>query len=160
MTTMNQRIPVKDFFDYQDGRLFWRFSKGSRIKAGEEAGSVYRSGRRYVQIENKKYLTHRLIYLWHYGECPEFLDHIDRDPSNNRIENLRPASKRANAQNRSIRSDNKTGFKGIYKQKNRYRATICVNGKNIYLGSYGHPLEAQAAYAKAAAHHFGEFAHV
>jgi hypothetical protein len=155
-----KRIPVKDLFDYKDGRLFWRNPIGHRIKPGDEAGSICPNGRRYVQIEGKKYLAHRLIYLWHHGDCPKYLDHINRNPLDNRIENLRPASKRANAQNRSIRSDNKTGFKGVHKKRDRYIASICVNGTNTYLGSYECPHKAQVAYAEAAAHHFGEFAHV
>jgi hypothetical protein len=151
---------LKELFYCRDGRLFWNKPVGQKIKAGDEAGTVAANGRRYVQFNGKKYLVHRLIYQWHYNKCPEYLDYIDRNPLNNQIENLRPASKRANAQNRSIRSDNKTGFKGIYKQRGRYRASICVEGKTIYLGSYKCPHEAQASYAKAAAHHFGEFAHV
>ena len=156
----NAQEYFKEIFDYDDGKLFWRKKIAPNTKVGAEAGYVIPNGRRYVGVNGKRWLVHRVIWIMHYGECPEYLDHIDRDPSNNRIENLRAATKQQNSWNRSIRSDNKTGIKGIWKQGDKFRASICVDGKNKYLGIFSSKLEAKAAYEEAARLHFGGFAHV
>lgn len=153
----NQRL--HELFEYIDGKLFWKVARG-RINVGDEAGAVARNGRRYVQFDGKKMLVHRIIWEMHNANCPEFLDHIDRDHANNRIENLRPATKQENARNRSIRADNKTGFKGIYKHGKKFAASICVDGVNKFLGCFSTPEQAHAAYAASAKLNFKEFAHV
>jgi hypothetical protein len=105
---MNQRL--HELFSYADGKLLWRVDRG-RARVGTEAGAVIPNGRLYVQVDGKKHLVHRVIWYLHHGSVPDFLDHIDGNPLNNRIENLRPATKAQNAMNRRIRSDNSTGFK-------------------------------------------------
>lgn len=154
---MNQQL--HELFAYADGKLLWRVSRG-RVHAGDEAGVVIANGRRYVQFDGKKHLVHRIIWLLHHDDCPQFLDHIDGNPLNNRIENLRPATKQQNAMNRRIRSDNSTGFKGIYPSGKKFKASICVSGKNIYLGTFVTKEAAHGAYRVAAQQHFKEFAHV
>jgi hypothetical protein len=154
---MNQRI--FELFDYQDGKLLWRVSRG-RIRAGDEAGAVIPNGRLYVQFDGKKYLVHRVIWFLHHGECPQFLDHIDGNPLNNRIENLRAATKAQNAMNRRVRADSSTGIKGITPKGKRFGACIYVDGAAKYLGTFDSADLAQAAYAAAANKHFKEFARV
>jgi hypothetical protein len=155
---MNQRLA--ELFEYADGKLLWKHSRGRR-QAGQEAGCVAQIGRMYVQVDGKKHLVHRVIWFLHYGNCPEFLDHIDGNPLNNKIENLRPATKQQNAMNRKIRCDNSTGFKGIYQlPSKKFAASICVNGKNNYLGVFKTPELAQAAYIVAATNYFKEYARV
>jgi hypothetical protein len=152
---MNQRLA--DIFEYADGKLLWKHSRGC-IKAGQEAGTVAQIGRMYVQVDGKKELVHRVIWFLHHGNCPEFLDHIDGNPLNNKIENLRQATKQQNAMNRKIRSDNSTGIKGIYQKNNKFAASICISGVNKYLGTFNTKELAQAAYAQAAKLNFKEFA--
>ena len=150
---------IQELFYYNDGKLYWKQKQSCAQNLSKEAGSVC-NRRRYIQIEGKKYLAHRLIYMLHFGYCPEFLDHIDNDPFNNRIENLRPATKQQNAQNRLIHACNKTGYKGVHKQRKKFIASICVSGCTLYLGSYTDPQQAHAVYVAAAIHHFKEFANV
>jgi hypothetical protein len=154
---MNQRLA--DIFEYADGKLLWKQSRG-RIKAGQEAGTLAQIGRMYVQVDGKKHLVHRVIWFLHYGECPEFLDHIDGNPLNNRIENLRPATKAQNAMNRKAKSDSSTGLKGVMPKGKRFGASIYLNGVSKYLGTFDSADLAQAAYADAATKHFKEFARV
>lgn len=154
---MNQRL--HELFSYTDGKLLWRVDRG-RARVGTEAGAVIPNGRLYVQVDGKKHLVHRVIWYLKHGSVPDFLDHIDGNPLNNRIENLRPATKAQNAMNRRIRSDNSTGFKGIYPAGKKFRASICVSGKNVYLGTFGTKEAAHGAYCVAAQQHFKEFAHV
>jgi hypothetical protein len=154
---MNQRIC--DLFHYADGKLLWSVQRG-RIKAGDEAGAIIPNGRLYVQVDEKKHLVHRVIWFLHYGECPQFLDHIDGNPLNNRIENLRPATKAQNAMNRKVRADSLTGIKGITPKGKRFGAAICLSGVTKYLGTFDNANLAKAAYAAAATQQFKEFARV
>jgi hypothetical protein len=152
---MNEHL--SKIFEYKEGKLFWKQSKG-RTKAGQEAGTLASIGRMYVQIDGKKQLVHRVIWYLHHGNCPEFLDHIDGNPLNNKIENLRPVTKQQNSMNRKVRSDNSTGIKGIYPKAKKYAANICINGVNKYLGTFNTKELAQAAYEQEAKLNFKEFA--
>lgn len=89
---------LRELFDYKDGELYWKQS-GTGRKIGVPAGTVKSDGYRSIGINGKIYLTHRLIFLYHHDYLPEFLDHIDGNPLNNNILNLREATKQENAQN-------------------------------------------------------------
>ena len=82
---------VRALFNYRDGNLYWKISKSYRIKIGNLAGRINKQGYRSVGINNKEYRYHRLIYLYHYGYLPKFIDHIDGNKLNNNIDNLRSA---------------------------------------------------------------------
>jgi hypothetical protein len=153
---MNSRI--RDLIEYKDGKLYWKEARG-RSYSLKEAGTVAANGRVYLQIEGKKHLAHRVTWMIHHGECPEFLDHIDGNPLNNRIKNLRPATKSQNAMNRKVKSDNILGIKGVCKRKNKYAAQIRNGEKKIFLGLYETAEMAGEVYKQAAVKQFGEFAH-
>jgi hypothetical protein len=87
-------------------------------------------------------------------------DHRDGNGLNNQRHNLRPASKAQNAQNNPRHLDNKSGFKGVSPQGNRWQADIRVDGKNRYLGCRALASEAAKLYDEAAVKHFGEYARV
>ena len=87
------------------------------------------------------------------------VDHINGNRLDNRKNNLRICSFLENRRNKSIYKNNKSGFKGVDKSsKNRWRATIRINGEKIHLGSFIDKKEAALAYDLAAQKHFGEFA--
>lgn len=77
------------------------------------------------------------------------VDHIDRNPNNNRIENLRLATKRQNEYNKPRR--------GCTFENGKWRASIYDHGKNVYLGLYDTPEEASAAYWEYANKLHGEY---
>jgi len=148
---------ITDLLEYRDGKLFWKVRRG-HVAAGKEAGSICKNGRLYIQFEGKKILAHRIVWAMHHGDCPEFLDHIDNNPLNNRIENLRPASKSQNAMNRKVRADSSTGIKGITPKGKRFGATIYLDGTPTYLGTFETKDLAHQAYVQAAKLNFKEYA--
>jgi len=151
----------RELFDYRDGKLYWRVSLGSRI-IGQEAGCLRPTGYFVVRYDYKLKLLHRVIWAYHYGEIEEgvLVDHINRDPLDNRVENLRLCNQRQNSGNAKVKSNNKLGVKGVHLHKNgRFVAGIHKQGKSYYLGLFDTAEEAHAAYLKAAEETFGEFAH-
>ena len=151
------QVMLHELLEYKDGQLFWKVSRG-RQKAGNRAGYLCANGRRYVKIGEKLMLEHRVIWMMQHGEAPEFLDHIDGNPLNNRIENLRPATKAQNAMNRRVRSDNGLKIKGVQTRGNKFASYIYVNNDKKYLGIFDTAEEASMAYQQAAQTHFKEFA--
>ena len=112
-----------------------------------------------VNIGGHRHPSHVLIWFYAYGEWPECpIDHINNNPTDNRLCNLRLATTQQNGYNSKRRSDNNTGYKGVKKRRNRFVARIYVNGHRIWLGTYDTPLEAHEAYMKAAKKYFGQYA--
>lgn len=127
-------------FEYRDGKLFWKNKSHPRsnIKIGSEAGGNAHHGYKNIQIENKRLYLHRVIFFYHYGYFPETVDHIDNNPENNRIENLRAATLSENAQNCSTRKHNKLGVKNVFfdKKVSKYRVYVRTKNTQIYVGTY------------------------
>ncbi len=136
------------------GILLWKVSRG-KATVGTPAGRVRKDGYRTIRVNQADYLSHRLAWLIYYGEWPkDMIDHIDGDPSNNRITNLRSVTYTTNQQNqRQPHKGSKTGFLGVHISRGKYRAAIRVDGKDIFLGRHNTPEEAHAAYVKAKREH-------
>jgi hypothetical protein len=155
-------------FDLSTGLFTWRCDRGRNgaAKAGERAGCVDRStGYRVITISGRQYLAHRLAWLYVHDEWPpEMIDHINGVRSDNRMDNLRLASRRQNGANAKKPSHNSTGFKGVCRIQpskrfpfERFRAYIRLGGRVTHLGFFSTAEEAQAAYAAMAHGEFGEF---
>ena len=131
-------------------------NKASGIRPGDIAGYVMRNGYRRIGINGESFKAHRLAWLFTYGGWPEGqIDHINGNRDDNRIKNLRDVTHLINAQNRRIANkNNSNGFLGVSATKGRFMATICIDSKKKYLGTFGTPEEAHAAYraAKVANH--------
>jgi hypothetical protein len=130
-------------FDYSDGVLYWKTSFHSRL-IGMPAGVVNKEGYVRIGLDGKPYLRHRLIFAWHHGRWPtNEIDHIDRDRSNDRIENLREATRGQNMWNK--------GAKGYSwnRQNKKWMAQLSANGKRFFIGTYDTENEAHAAYLEA-----------
>ncbi len=91
-----------------------------------------------AMIKGKLWLLHRLIYIYHFKSIKNTIDHIDRDNTNNKIENLRDVSSSTNQLNRGKQINNTSGYKGVYLDKRRgnWVAEIKINYKKHWLGSY------------------------
>jgi hypothetical protein len=113
---------IKELFDYKDGELYWKV-KPLRGEIGDLAGHVRKDKRKVVGLKSRYFYTYRLIYLMHFGELPNLIDHIDKNPLNNKIENLRKATKSQNALN--------SNTKNVSWIKNRKKWKVQANKKHI-----------------------------
>lgn len=149
---------VRELFSYdsENGVLIRRVRCG-RIKQGSVAGTSGAMGYIRVCVDGRDYLLHRLVWLAVHGRWPsEGLDHIDGNPSNNRLSNLREATQGENMQNQRMAQRGKN-LLGAYKRGSRWTACICVNGRQKHLGQFDTEELAHAAYvaAKRIHHPFG-----
>lgn len=157
---------VKRLFEYRDGVLYWKISRSSRSPIGSRAGCYSGGGgggrghtkdRVQIRIYEKLYYAHRLIYLYHHGVLPKGIDHIDRNPLNNLIENLRPATVAENNRNTGLKRTNTSGAKGVANSgciSKPYRVQI---GED-YIGIYATMHEAKKVYNDLALERYGEYA--
>lgn len=131
----------------------------NRRHAGERAGFQKKDGYRYIVIDQKYHVEHRICWALYYGAWPEVhLDHRDMNRSDNRIANLRLATDAQNACNRHVQKNNTTGFKGVQRLKSgRYHAQITAGGRTYRLGQFDTAPEAGAAYAAASEKYHGEY---
>lgn len=144
-------------FDYKDGVLYWKTKINKNIKVGKAAGSKNSAGYFHTWVYDKKYLNHRLIFMMFNNYLPACLDHIDGNPLNNKIDNLRPATFSQNQYNKKTPKHNKSGFKGVYKYKDTWRARLTVDKKLIHIGYFNTLEEAASAVKKARQHLHQEF---
>jgi hypothetical protein len=132
-------------YDEATGELTWRIDRG-KMKSGAPAGAVQANGYIRVQIDGLFYAAHRLIWLMVYGHWPDDdVDHINGARNDNRLINLRAATRSQNLMNTRVRSDSRTGIKGVRMKRGRFQARIKVNGKEIAVGTYDTIEEASEA---------------
>lgn len=137
-------------YDADTGVFTWAIKRTNSVYIGKVAGSP-QIGYISIRIDNKLYLAHRLAWLYVYGYFPKnHTDHINNIRDDNRICNLREATAAENLQNYpATRKNSKTGMIGVSKKRKKYRARLMLNRKEIYLGVFDTPEEAQAAYISA-----------
>lgn len=128
---------LHSLFNYKDGQLFWKISRFGASK-NIPAGSITNRNYRVVYIDYKQYQLHKIIFLYHHGFYPKLIDHIDGNPANNKIENLREATYFQNAQNCKVYSTNTSGFKNVHlcNLTKKWRVVISINGKRLRLGYF------------------------
>ena len=128
-------------FEYKDGSLFWKDHPSQAYRNGKTAGYCRKDGYVFVKIDGISTAVHKIIWCMLTGEWIEYpeyeIDHKDRNPSNNRFENLKKVTKSQNQDNTKCRG-NSTGIKGVYfdNYHERYKASICIDSKLKHLGYY------------------------
>ena len=151
---------LREHFEYRDGHLWWVKPTARGVEVGQQFGSCYNTGYQVGMLKGKRYLEHRLIWLYHYGVWPKgHIDHTNGARDDNRIENLREATRQQNMFNR--KSFGKTSeYKGVCWSKagNKWRAQYTHKGKVHYLGLYETEEEAAEAYCKATENLHKEYA--
>jgi hypothetical protein len=152
---------ANELFEYSDGVLYWKVARcNNRIKAGDRAGRLSWQGYWETGINGKKYGNHRLIFLMKNGYLPSLIDHIDGNPKNNLIENLREATYEQNNHNAKLHIGNTSGVKGVHwhKRSKKWLARVGVSGRRTHVGYYSTIEEASKAVQEAREKLHGEFA--
>lgn len=149
---------VRELFAYnpETGVITWAVRRFG-VKCGSEAGTKHKGYKR-VKVDARLILAHRLAWAIHHGYWPaEEIDHINRDKSDNRISNLREASRSDNMVNRAY-PKGASGVTGVAKHKLGWQASIRINGKSVYLGIFKTIEEAASVRAEHAKREYGQFA--
>jgi hypothetical protein len=148
-------------YDPNTGIFTWKIKTIGSRGIGNIAGHKHKLKYIHIKICKKSYMAHRLAWLYMYGEFPtEYIDHIDCDKSNNKIENLRLSSNQQNQFNRGIPKNNTSGVKGVswFKRDKKWQVTIYVDKKAKSFGRYINFDEAVSVAVEARKKHHGDFA--
>lgn len=132
-------------YDHETGVFTWKISRGT-AKKGKIAGRIDKiNGYIDIVIDRKLYKSHRLVFLYIDGYLPEnVVDHINRNKTDNRRNNLREVSQTCNTRNKSLMKNNKSGITGIgwHKRDKKWWSQIMVFGKQIHLGYFDNIVDA------------------
>lgn len=155
----SERLRELLHYNPETGVFTRRQTVGPKALSNQKAGCMRPDGYLVFRVDGRLYRAHRLAWLYSRGEWPAIeIDHINRNPSDNRMCNLREATRSQNVANTKKHIGNASGFKGVYSHHSRWRAEIFVTGKKRHLGVFDTPEVAAGAYLAAAQQSFGEFA--
>ena len=141
-------------YHFRSYNAWKRYNTTVENKTEFDIDVVNAGGYKILGLNGKPYILHRIKYQLFINRLlddSELVDHIDRNKTNNGIDNLRVVDASVNAQNKSVQNINKTSkYKGVYldKSKNLFRSKIVYNGKYIFLGTYQLEEEAALTYDK------------
>jgi hypothetical protein len=152
-------------YDPETGIFVWRHRAEcpkywNTRYADKPAGTVVGTYR-IIIIEKRKYVASRLAWLWFYGKWPiDFVDHANGNKQDDRISNLRAATKSQNTANVGAPTHNTSGLKGVSwdKRRGKWRAQICYQNKRRELGLFNTASEAHKTYCDEAVRLHGVFA--
>lgn len=172
-----------ELFTYEEatGNLIWKMREGApkmvnrfnKHFAGMSAGvkgyaTKNKTNPRGIVVRVRghgkanDFYAHRIVWEMHNGVIPDgmVIDHINGNPFDNRMSNIRLATRAQNVQNMRVRPGCQSGLKGVYFDKHRqlWQADIIANGVRVRLGRYQTKGLAAVARAKAAIRYHGEFA--
>jgi hypothetical protein len=145
---------VKQLFDYdpETGNLIYQFNpRGPRKRRGDAVGTIQPNGYKMVMHKRKRYYVHRLVWLWHHGWMPKrpmVMDHVNRDKTDNRIENLHVVSSLSLQNTDYSKTTSKTGYRGVcyLKDRDKFLAYCHHDGKRVHIGHFDDPHTAAEAY--------------
>jgi hypothetical protein len=134
-------------YDAETGVLRWKIKPCDKVCVGDVVDCPNSSGHLRVQYRGKKYLVHRLVWLISTGNWPkDQLDHLDGNPGNNRLSNLREATGRQNQRNAKCHRAGQLRFTTYHKASGRWMAcSPRINGKIRHLGCFDTMEEASEA---------------
>jgi hypothetical protein len=154
-------------YDPETGIFRWKYNPDRRTewntrRAGQVAGGVTcgKFGRMHaVRIDGRLYLGHRLAWLYVHGEWPDEIDHINGEPADNRLKNLRSITHAQNSINRAMQSNNTNGMVGVRFREHhgKWEGRINLGGKTVWREYFDNPQEAAAARRIAVEEIYGDF---
>lgn len=152
---------LKDISQYDEhsGLFTWKIKPTNSVNIGDIAGTIDSDGYILIGFDNVSYKAHRLVFLWVWGNIPEYVDHIDGVRSNNRWCNLRSTTKGGNSRNQKISIRNTSGIKGVNWKSSagKWRAYVAVNGVQQHLGYFEDKYEAEKVVKKKREELHGEY---
>jgi hypothetical protein len=151
---------LSELFEYKDNQLYWKVDRIANRLKGKPAGCLDGKGYLQTKIKNVLYKNHRLIFMMQHGYVPDIIDHVDGNPLNNKIANLRPATISQNAMNAKVYCTNKSGVQNVswHKKAKKWEVKLQIKGKRIHFGAF-EDIELAVAVAKAIRNkHYKEFA--
>jgi hypothetical protein len=144
-----ERLRERVSYSPETGAFVWIIPPVSNPGAtGHDAGCL-RKRYRVICIDGVVYQAHRLAWLYVHGSFPQLeIDHINGDPADNKIGNLREVPHALNMQNRRRpHRNNSTGFMGVsFAKGGGFKAAIGISGRTVFLGEFKTAEEAHAAY--------------
>ena len=158
---------IIDLFDYRDNDLYWKESDKGRVDINKPAGTIDGKGYRSIMIKGKHYKAHRLIYQmfnpeWDITDTSRdnSIDHADRDPRNNNIDNLRVATHSQNLANTGEYKNNTSGTTGVswHKAHGKWYVRVMLNKKSRHGGYFVNKEDAIAKAIQMREELHGEFA--
>jgi hypothetical protein len=128
---------LNELFYYHDGHLYNK-RKRNKFNIGHFAGGKRKDGRYRVSVKNKRYLRSRIIFKMLTGKEPDYVDHINGNCSDDRIENLQEITSSLNVLKGKKRKNNKSGYNGVRKHSctGKWESYIIVNYKHKTLGIF------------------------
>lgn len=132
-------------YDPKSGIFSWKIKRGNRTNVNGTAGSLKEDGYNVIGLKGKLYSSHRLAWIYVYGEWPKGqIDHINHIRNDNRIDNLRDVSASENSMNRLISNANTSGCIGVCwdKEKTKWEARIKTSGKQKHIGYFKNKIDA------------------
>lgn len=151
MKKLPDQQTIRSLFDYKDGKLYWKNFQSPRATQGSLAGAKMPHGYWRIGINKVQYQLHRVVWVYHYGDIPSGLciDHINRDQSDNRIENLRLCTYTQNEYNKPS--------KGYSFESGKWRVRMKICGKQRHLGMFDTKELAEEFYDLAATMVHGQY---
>lgn len=150
------QMKLKEVLEYcpNTGQFTWKEKVADKVNIGSRAGSLAKSGYRFIRLFGKRYREHQLACLYMLGYFPPQVDHEDHVRSNNVWGNLQPTDYAGNGKNHPKTVRNKTGAVGVsLRPDGKYIARIYVNMKHVFIGVFDDVQSAAAARAAANVQH-------
>lgn len=146
----------------ETGVFTWIHKNVNQIKAGDIAGCPMKKGHMRIEINRRKYLSHRLAFLYMTGNFPEEVDHINRIRGDNRWANLRSCTRSQNNSNKTKQKNNTSSYKGVYwyEDRKKWSALIIHDRVRYHLGFFEDKKEAARVYNLKATELHGDFSYL